>query len=1228
MQGTTEARRRRRGSSTADGTSSSAYPDLTTTANTKPSVPAKGHWILSIAFLLINAVGFLLFARGFLLTRMVLSDHSLPSILPIANDNAAAAAIEWYPAKFNRTIILVIDAMRVDFATWSDDLHSMFQQNNNSGGSRLRPYHNRLPIINTLNRKHPEQTMLYRFRADPPTTTLQRLKGLTTGQLPTFIDAGSNFAGSAIDEDNWLQALRSKNITGKGKNLVFLGDDTWISLFPKELSDTREQELNQTQPTSNGWARVRPFPSLNVWDLDTVDDGVLSRLPLFLLPPESPKEPAHVRDRRAKWRQLVRQPDMLVHPDFGTQNASTMFSDIVGPEQLHQDWDFIIAHGLGVDHCGHRFGPDHSAISHKLTQINQAIELIVDSIDQSTQSTALYVFGDHGMDPKGDHGGDSPREVDAALWVYSNTKWNTKEGSERSSRVLHRAASIIKSRPLGALLDDDLKDSWWLNTHIADDYWNQDTKKRLLEPQSLRSIPQIDLVSSLAMSAGLPIPFNNLGTVIPEMFASDGNNSGSGKDEWGLLRALRLNAAQVKRYIDTYVNNSRSHGFPNEALDAWQRFYQQVEETYQELQSKKSANADSGMVRDMEERAAAGYYAYLRMVLGALRQMWAQFDLVLIIAGLVIVALAIVSLACIYWCISWQQHTLEDIVAMSWKRCLGGGVIGAVAMRALGVVLVSNDTSHISSLESTLSGVVIGMTLAFCLGNLSIGLLPLKQLYGYSTVLNAVSCLVTAMHCLAFSSNSFTFNEDNIVLHLLQTLTLATVAAAIYSFKPSSTQKQKDAAIRALVCGLVIMLLNRVSSFSTVCREEQLPGCIPTFYGSPSASISSVQLAAANVVMVWLVPFVIQRLLMRSHSDRAIITKLWVGVGMRVSMGMSSLYWVLYSIDGQHLSSALSSGGIASNPTTSVDDWSELRMVLARMAIGIALGGGLAAWIASPFCLDVEITDAKEQQQQQQQQQKLKSEVQPPTSGKTALVLGYGNAFGAAYLMFASVVFCVLYLTQQPMGGIMLSMLFIKLMLSAELFDSLRDALEVSRSSVTLLPAQTTMMALLSYLGYFATGHQFTLVSIQWSTAFVGVKEMQLVICGVIVALNTMGSFVLTSICVPLVGLWNESLGSQVLRLAPSNYIAGVTSSAVAYAIYHCLISISSAALAAWFRRHLMVWKIFAPRFMFAVPVCLASAGVLLVVAVGIATIRILRLGLEVGNVQSIVASRLQGYRR
>ena len=92
---------------------------------------------------------------------------------------------------------------------------------------------------------------LFEFMADPPTTTMQRLKGLTTGSLPTFIDLSSNFGSYEITEDNIIDQL-----IGENKRVVFAGDDTWMGLFPKQFS------------------RAFPFPSFDVWDLDTVDRGV------------------------------------------------------------------------------------------------------------------------------------------------------------------------------------------------------------------------------------------------------------------------------------------------------------------------------------------------------------------------------------------------------------------------------------------------------------------------------------------------------------------------------------------------------------------------------------------------------------------------------------------------------------------------------------------------------------------------------------------------------------------------------------------------------------------------------------------------------------------------------------------------------------------------------------------------------------------------------------------
>ena len=43
--------------------------------------------------------------------------------------------------------------------------------------------------------------------------TMQRLKGLTTGTLPTFLELRNNFASSEITEDNFLDQVHTMHTT-------------------------------------------------------------------------------------------------------------------------------------------------------------------------------------------------------------------------------------------------------------------------------------------------------------------------------------------------------------------------------------------------------------------------------------------------------------------------------------------------------------------------------------------------------------------------------------------------------------------------------------------------------------------------------------------------------------------------------------------------------------------------------------------------------------------------------------------------------------------------------------------------------------------------------------------------------------------------------------------------------------------------------------------------------
>lgn len=245
--------------------------------------------IFSILFF-IYVVGSLIFTKGFLLSRIVVDKNSSCQVdfAEYADEPAHGKAGCWLHRRFDRAIIIIIDALRFDFLKPARD-----QAVDDT------PYLNKLPVIQDLLDTQTMNARLFNFLADPPTTTLQRLKGLTTGSLPTFVDAGSNFASTEITEDNFIDQL-----VKKGKKLTFMGDDTWISLFPGRFQ------------------REFSFPSFNVKDLNTVDDGILKHL----------------------------------------------YSEI-----RSKDWDVMIAHFLGVDHCGHTYGPNSPAMSNKLSQMDQMI---------------------------------------------------------------------------------------------------------------------------------------------------------------------------------------------------------------------------------------------------------------------------------------------------------------------------------------------------------------------------------------------------------------------------------------------------------------------------------------------------------------------------------------------------------------------------------------------------------------------------------------------------------------------------------------------------------------------------------------------------------------------------------------------------------------------------------------------------------------------------------------
>lgn len=69
--------------------------------------------------------------------------------------------------------------------------------------------YDKIHIFHELLLNKSENSRLYKFHVDPPTTKFQRLKSLTTGSLPTFVDIGLNFVTPEINEDNIIDQVKN-----------------------------------------------------------------------------------------------------------------------------------------------------------------------------------------------------------------------------------------------------------------------------------------------------------------------------------------------------------------------------------------------------------------------------------------------------------------------------------------------------------------------------------------------------------------------------------------------------------------------------------------------------------------------------------------------------------------------------------------------------------------------------------------------------------------------------------------------------------------------------------------------------------------------------------------------------------------------------------------------------------------------------------------------------------
>ncbi|KAI9891322.1 MAG: major facilitator super transporter protein [Vezdaea aestivalis] len=264
---------------------------------------------------------------------------------------------------------------------------------------------------------------------------MPRIKAITTGSIPSFLDVILNFAetdtsSTLANQDSWLAQLRKQGKHG----LVMYGDDTWLKLFP--------QFFKRSDGTT----------SFFVSDFTEVDLNVTRHVP----------------------RELA-----------------------------NDDWDAMVLHYLGLDHIGHKAGPQSSNMRPKQAEMDAIVQMIHEAMEtkEHLRSTILVLCGDHGMNDAGNHGGSAPGETSPAL-VFISPKLNTLSAGQPSP------------------------------VEVTDSEFSY-----------YERVDQSDIAPTLSALLGIPVPRNNLGVVIPEFLPF--------WDDRGRSIILQRNLLQILNIVNT-----------------------------------------------------------------------------------------------------------------------------------------------------------------------------------------------------------------------------------------------------------------------------------------------------------------------------------------------------------------------------------------------------------------------------------------------------------------------------------------------------------------------------------------------------------------------------------------------------------------------------------------------------------------------------------------------------
>ncbi|XP_065074141.1 GPI ethanolamine phosphate transferase 2 [Ochlerotatus camptorhynchus] len=157
---------------------------------------------VTVYLFLVFVFSLVLFCYGFFPLSFSPSTKSSITDLPGSLDNVKLNP-ETYKPRNSRAVLMVIDALRMDFIANKESM----------------------PFLNKL--IEDGFACQYQLQVHPPTVTMPRIKAMTSGAIPSFLDVILNLGSPQMTLDTFLYQMVHQQ-----RRLVFYGDNTWTNMFP------------------------------------------------------------------------------------------------------------------------------------------------------------------------------------------------------------------------------------------------------------------------------------------------------------------------------------------------------------------------------------------------------------------------------------------------------------------------------------------------------------------------------------------------------------------------------------------------------------------------------------------------------------------------------------------------------------------------------------------------------------------------------------------------------------------------------------------------------------------------------------------------------------------------------------------------------------------------------------------------------------------------------------